>query len=90
MIRNQPPREVEAVNPVSRDFALDPQDLARGWSGRWRSAAGARAARRRRADDCSSDEGRDFGGLIPLELGRRVTSGGARFPRPLTDLMDDR
>jgi len=29
MIRNQPPKEVAAMNPVSRDFALDPQDLAR-------------------------------------------------------------
>src|ERR1700736_5638362 len=29
MIRNQPPKRVVAMNPVSREFALDPQDLAR-------------------------------------------------------------
>jgi ketosteroid isomerase-like protein len=29
MIRNQPRTEAVAMNPASRDFALDPQDLAR-------------------------------------------------------------
>jgi len=29
MIRNQPPKGVVALNPLSRDFALDHQDLAR-------------------------------------------------------------
>jgi hypothetical protein len=29
MIRSQPPKEVAAMKPISRDFALDPQDLAR-------------------------------------------------------------